>query len=272
MPVRPREKKNEILASQYWIWGLPFFAIALAAIIYFSHSNLALFLKINNLSEYTGDTFWAVLTFFSDGLVSFIILLPWIRKKPRLVWAVLIAAILFTLVGQGIKRLVDVPRPPQVLPSDAFHLIGPDWGQYAFPSGHAAMIFMLAGAFVFTTTRSWLRGLLIMFASLIALSRVVVGVHWPLDILAGAAIGWVGVWVGLHLSQYSRWGWQGFGQIILGAVLLAACIVLFFVDYTGYSGIMGLQRLIAVCFFVFGMNEYLKIFGLDIGKKLKERG
>lgn len=265
------EKKTEVQAPHYWAWGLLFFAFTLSAILYLSHSNLTLFLKINSLSKYTGDMFWVVLTIFADGLVSFIILLPWIKRKPQLIWAVLLAAILFTLIGQGIKRIVDVPRPPQVLPSDAFHLIGPKWGQHAFPSGHAAMIFMLAGAFVFTINRKWLRWLLILFASLIAISRVVVGVHWPLDVLAGAAIGWLGVWIGLFLSQYSRWGWSGIGQKILGAILLAACVVLFFVDYTGYSGIMDLQRLIAAVFFAMGINEYLKIYGINIQKKLKER-
>ena len=240
--------------------------MALSALIYLSDSNLTLFLKINSFSKYTGDMFWVVLTIFADGLVSFIILLPWIKRKPQLIWAVLLAAIMFTIFGQVIKRVVDVARPPQVLSSDVFHLIGPDWGQHAFPSGHAAMIFMLAGVFVFTISRTWLRWLLIVFASLVALSRVVVGVHWPLDILAGAAIGWAGVWVGLLLSKYSSWGWSGIGQKILGAILLVACVVLFFVDYTGYQGIMGLQRLIAVIFFTVGVNEYRKIYVFNFRK------
>jgi membrane-associated phospholipid phosphatase len=265
------EQQTEIQARHYWVWGLPFFALILAALIYLSDSNLTLFLKINSLSKYTGNMFWAVLTFFSDGLVSFIILLPWIRRKPRLIWAVLLAAIMFTVIGQSIKRIVDVPRPPQVLPSDAFHLIGPDWGQHAFPSGHAAMIFMLVGAFVFTISKTWLRWLLVVFASLVALSRVVVGVHWPLDILAGAAIGWGGVWIGLFLSKYSRWGWSGIGQKILGAILLIACVVLFFVDYTGYQGIIHLQRFIAIVFFSVSINEYLKIYGFNFADRLRNK-
>jgi hypothetical protein len=99
----------------------------------------------------------------------------------------------------------------------------------------------------------------------------VVGVHWPLDILVGAAIGWVGVWIGSLLSKYSSWGWSGIGQKILGAVLLAACIVLFFVDYTGYKGIMGLQRLIAVVFFTFGVSEYLKLYGFNFQERLMRK-
>lgn len=262
------EQKTETRAPHYWVWGPPLFVLISSCVIYFSHSNQSLFFTINSLSQYTGDMFWAVLTLFSDGLVSFIILLPWIQRKPRLIWAVLLAAIMFTLIGQGMKRIVDVPRPPQVLAPDTFHLIGPDWGQHAFPSGHAAMIFMLAGAFVFTIAKSRLRWLLVAFASLIALSRVVVGVHWPLDILAGAAIGWVGVWVGWRLSEYSSWGWRGIGQKILGTILLAACVVLYFLDYTGYQGIMGFQRVIAIVFFAIGMNEYLQLYGFHLRDRI----
>ena len=272
MPADLGERKTTVQARHFWVWGLPLFAIALSAVIYLSDSNLTLFLKINSFSKYTGDMFWVVLTIFADGLVSFIILLPWIKRKPQLIWAVLLAAILFTIFGQGVKRVVDVARPPQILSSDVFHLIGPDWGQHAFPSGHAAMIFMLAGAFVFTISRTWLRWLLIVLASLIALSRVVVGVHWPLDVLAGATIGWVGVWIGLLLSKYSSWGWGRIGQKILGAILLVACVVLFFVDYTGYQGIMGLQRMIAVVFFTVGVNEYMKIYGFNFKERLKNKG
>jgi membrane-associated phospholipid phosphatase len=269
--IEPVKKKAVIRARHYWIWGLPVFILALSVIVYFSDTNLSLFFAINKLSKYTGDMIWAGLTIFADGLVAFIILLPWIKRKPQLIWAVLLAAIIFTLFGQGIKRVVDMPRPPQVLSPESFHLIGPDWGQHAFPSGHAAMIFILTGAFVFTISKAWVRWLLIVLASLVALSRVVVGVHWPLDILAGAAIGWLGVWIGLILSTYSPWGWGGLGQKILGAVLLIACVVLFFVDYTGYEGIMGLQRLMAILLFMVGINEYLKVFELNLLVRLRQK-
>lgn len=57
----------------------------------------------------------------------------------------------------------------------------------SFPSGHATVFFALA-----TTMGLFHRGLGRFFfgcATLIAVSRVVSGVHYPLDILAGAAIG-----------------------------------------------------------------------------------
>jgi membrane-associated phospholipid phosphatase len=265
MSENPDEKV--IHANPFWLWILLLICLFLMVVVYWTESNTAIFLKINTLSEYTGGMIWAILTFFSDGLVSFVILLPWIRRRPRIIWAVLLATICFTLFGQGLKRMVDVPRPPQVLPASAFNLIGPDWGHHSFPSGHAAMIFILAGVFSFTTRKAWLRWLLIGGASVIALSRIVVGVHWPLDVLAGIAIGWCGAWAGLLLSKNTRWGWGSVAQKIYGAILLVACVLMFFIDYTGYDNVMTVQRLIAVFFLAVGTLEYLKIYGIHVFRK-----
>jgi membrane-associated phospholipid phosphatase len=237
------------------------------AAICWTGNDRTLFFFINSFSAYTGGMIWAILTFFSDGLVSFVILLPWINRRPRIIWAVLLATILFTLFGQVLKRVVNVPRPPQILPESAFNLIGPDWGQHSFPSGHAAMIFILAGVFSFTTTRVWLRWVLMSAAFVIALSRVVVGVHWPLDVLAGMAIGWVAAWVGLVFSEYTRWGWGKIAPKIYGALLLTACVLMFFIDYTGYDNIMTVQRLIAAFFLAIGTIEYLKLYGIHLHGK-----
>ena len=256
-----------IRANPIWIWSLPLVCLLLMAGVYLTDSNMALFLKVNSFSEYTGGMIWAILTFFSDGLVSFIILLPWIRKRPRIIWAVILATIIFSLFGQGLKRVVNIARPPQVLPDSAFNLIGPDWGQHSFPSGHAAMIFILAGVFSLTTSRVLLRAVLIGGACVIALSRIVVGVHWPLDVIAGMAIGWLAAWVGLVLSLQTRWGWGIIAQKILGALLLIACVLMFFIDYTGYENIMTVQRLIAAFFLSIGTIEYLKIHGIYLSGK-----
>lgn len=256
-----------IRAHSIWLWSLPLVCLFLMAVVYLTDSNMALFLKVNSFSKYTGAMIWAILTFFSDGLVSFIILLPWIRKRPRVIWAAILATILFTLFGQSLKRVINVPRPPQVLPYSAFNLIGPDWGHHSFPSGHAAMIFILAGVFSLTTSRAWLRYVLVGGACVIALSRIVVGVHWPLDVIAGIAIGWLAAWAGLVLSQQTRWGWGIIAQKIFGALLLIACILMFFVDYTGYENIMPVQRLIAGLFLSIGTIEYLKIYGVYLFRK-----
>jgi membrane-associated phospholipid phosphatase len=229
-------------------------------IIYFGNLNRELFFAINGFAYQFQDKLWAILTNLSDGLYSFVLLLPFIHKKPQYIWAVLLATILFTIFGQAAKHILQVPRPPQILAPNEVNLIGPDWGTNAFPSGHASMIFNIAGVIALTTAKKWLRLLLISAAAIIALTRVAVGVHWPLDVAAGAALGWLTVWLGLKLAQKTPWGWGRWSQRIMGAILLIACGMLFFLDYTGHTNIMREQRIFALGFFVMGLLEYLKIF------------
>lgn len=60
--------------------------------------------------------------------------------------------------------------------------------RYSFPSGHTLH------AVLFTTLAvAWFPALavaLVPFTVLVALSRVILGLHYPTDVLAGAAIGW----------------------------------------------------------------------------------
>ena len=87
-------------------------------------------------------------------------------------------------------------------------------GKWSFPSNHAA------NSFAFATVLSYFyeRKKLILFisASIIAYSRVYVGVHYPLDILFGAFTGYVLSWVVLsfwviikmrELKRGRMWVW-----------------------------------------------------------------
>ncbi|MBV6396226.1 MAG: hypothetical protein HFACDABA_01820 [Anaerolineales bacterium] len=59
---------------------------------------------------------------------------------------------------------------------------------HSFPSGHAARAFMIA-ALALGLGPAWLAILLCVWAPLVALARVAMGVHYLSDIIAGAALG-----------------------------------------------------------------------------------
>lgn len=58
----------------------------------------------------------------------------------------------------------------------------------SFPSGHAARMAMLVAAAA-AWGPSWLAGLLGVWAPLVALARVMMGVHYLSDVIAGAVLG-----------------------------------------------------------------------------------
>ncbi|RPG61641.1 MAG: phosphatase PAP2 family protein, partial [Flavobacteriaceae bacterium TMED206] len=63
-------------------------------------------------------------------------------------------------------------------------------GKFSFFSAHASNSFALATLFSFIFKNfKLLKVLIIFFASLIAYSRIYIGVHYPLDIMMGAIVG-----------------------------------------------------------------------------------
>lgn len=88
---------------------------------------------------------------------------------------------LYFILKQSLKR----PRPPAVIPYFS-SLVTPS-DQFSFPSGHTMAAFLLA-----TLCASYYGDsayLLYIWASAVGSSRVILGVHFPTDIIAGACLG-----------------------------------------------------------------------------------
>lgn len=86
-------------------------------------------------------------------------------------------------------------------------------GSYSFTSNHAANHFGMA-TFIFVTLRSSFKSwvwLAFLWAALIGYAQVYVGVHYPFDILGGAAIGVVFGWL-LGSFFNKRFGFANFDE------------------------------------------------------------
>ena len=228
-------------------WLVPAVALALFVAVAALDANAPLFLLLNKLGPATSDVAWANVTVLGDGTVAFALCLLLWRRRPDLLWALAFLAVLGTLWVHGMKPILDVPRPPAVL-GDQVHVIGRMYKAHSFPSGHATTAFALAGLLALgLASRAAIAGI-VALAALVAISRPVVGVHWPLDILAGAFGGWLAAVVAVWLAKKT----QGFGerapvQWVLAA-LLAACAVALVLGYPDdYPQAILFQRLIGIC-------------------------
>lgn len=244
--------------NKYTIWAPTVVCLVILAIIYFFKLNVSLFYAINSSSQHIG-MLWAHITILGDGLLAAILMLPFLRKHHKIVWAMLWTAIIFNLMLHGLKEGLNVPRPPKVLPHDTFYIIGPALKQHAFPSGHTMTAAAVAGVIALGLKNKWLQFCLFVAATLVGLSRIGVGVHWPADVLAGLAIGWISAWLGWIISNNIKIGSGFIFQLVIGVLLIAMAVV-WLVNYnTRYPQTDWLKYELGILFLVWGMWDYFQI-------------
>lgn len=112
--------------------------------------------------------------------------LAWAGRRTE-AWLMGGSAMAATLVGWTLKALVGRERP--TLWETASY-----WGS-SFPSGHTLNAAAVTTAAALCVARIWPRAgrpamvLALLWTALVALSRLVLGVHWPSDVLAAFCIG-----------------------------------------------------------------------------------
>jgi membrane-associated phospholipid phosphatase len=130
------------------------------------------------------------ITFFSLGISLAIGIIGEFKsekKKSRLSFLYVgLSLALAGLISYIIKNIGLVPRPYEIDTRIVQWSVG---GGFSFPSGHTTEAFAAATALTFLYPQ-WRVALPVFFwASLVAFSRIYLGVHYPFDILGGIAIG-----------------------------------------------------------------------------------
>ncbi|UNZ17505.1 phosphatase PAP2 family protein [Streptomyces sp. 891-h] len=131
-------------------------------------------------------------------LVALGLLLLWVgwrgwrdgrTKDPRVVGTVLtgVGTVVAYAASEALKLVVDEERPCRAL--SGAHPVAecPPTGDWSFPSNHATLAAALAVGLAMTLPR--LAAVTLPLAGAAALLRVLVGVHYPHDVLAGALLG-----------------------------------------------------------------------------------
>jgi membrane-associated phospholipid phosphatase len=204
-----------MISRSKFAWMMLFFSIA--AVIYFTaaviigetgefdQSGTAILSAI--FPEQT-RRFFIMITYLGskEGIAVIgiaLILWLWFKKKNFAgIMTVVIAVALGNELNNLIKNMIKRPRP------ELEHLVYVN--SYSYPSGHAMVgiiLYMTLAYFIFkelkTASAKWLAGILFGFlVLLIGVSRVVLQVHYPSDVFAGFAWGYV--WVFVVLLVYER--------------------------------------------------------------------
>jgi undecaprenyl-diphosphatase len=92
------------------------------------------------------------------------------------------------LIAQGLKSVVNQPRPTAVVPGLDVHGYPQNpWG-HAYPSAHTALtVAAVAALWPWMSRAQRAAGLAV--AILVPLNRIHIGAHWPVDVAGGVAIG-----------------------------------------------------------------------------------
>ncbi len=160
------------------------------ALAWFDQAEVKLCQALNRIRQrpLLGDLFRFV-SRISDGmfwyglLALFPVLYGWSG-----VWATLhmgIVALVGVAAYKLLKHLATRERP--YITHDTIDLAGAPLDRYSFPSGHTmhAVAFTMLAAY---HVPAWLLPLAA-FGVLVALSRVILGLHYPTDVIAGGLVG-----------------------------------------------------------------------------------
>lgn len=109
----------------------------------------------------------------------------WLVRDRRATLALVLATMVALRLDNVLKEIIDRPRPPRLV--EGLHVRETISG-HGFPSGHATMAFALAASVHPVVPRRW-RWLPWTLALVVGLARMHVGVHWPADVVGGAALG-----------------------------------------------------------------------------------
>ena len=187
-------------------------------ISYLSTIDHSLFWLINAHHNVVFDYFFAIITNLGNGwYITPILLFIVLRKVPK---SQILAFIIFSvlamttcgLLNSQVKKHVSRARPPAYFAAHpvvtcsangcdtaVVHVVGKKLMRHSFPSGHTNTA-VSAATLLALSFGGWYWASFIV-AFLVGYSRVYLGVHFPGDVVCGALLGFIIMWIGYILYR-----------------------------------------------------------------------
>lgn len=134
--------------------------------------------------------FFNFISWLSNGKIWYLIILTTALSSKvgiKISFELISFGLMGTIIYKLLKYKINRPRPYKI--NQSIHLGGKILDQFSFPSGHTlhSVIFSLIIIYYFPIFTE----ILIIFTLLVALSRVILGMHFPSDVFVGAFLGYL---------------------------------------------------------------------------------
>jgi undecaprenyl-diphosphatase len=149
----------------------------------------ALFYWFNQFSESSNCKIIKAISKTGDGylylVIAFVMFLLDNGHATLFIYTALMAYALEVPIYLILKKMVKRERPSARLSNFKAHITPSD--KFSLPSGHTAAAFLMAT--IIASFYPSLTAVAYVWASLVGLSRILLGVHFPLDVILGAVLG-----------------------------------------------------------------------------------
>ena len=152
-----------------------------------SGAEAAVFRAINNRSLVPQVVVWPIMQLGNFLVIPVVAVTAAVLRRWRLAISLLAAGLSAYLLAAHVVRDTFVRGRPATLLTEV-HLRGAPAGGLGFVSGHVAVVTVLAAVAWPYLGHRW-RAAVVGLVCLVALARIYVGAHFPLDVLGGAGLG-----------------------------------------------------------------------------------
>jgi undecaprenyl-diphosphatase len=174
------------------------------------------------------DVVAQVIAIIGVDIAYLLLLLPLLLTKAidrRRAYQWIFTLVVTTILTDVVKLLFRAPRPYQIAPELVRLLINP-LSSYGFPSGHVSHALAMFGLAAVWGGKRWRWIPVALYTLLVAWARMYAGVHYPQDVIGGAVVGLLSLWISLRsferfMDVWTRLPmWVRVALVVLGLVLV----------------------------------------------------
>jgi len=183
--------------------------IIIFVVLCFFYFDVNISQSFENIRNYFLTDLFMGVTYVSSGVIIFFILTSlflWKENKRKWILPLWITLALSTIVSFLLKIAIQRPRPYQIeVVSSLLETASHNIWNFSFPSFQAMLAFCAIP--ILSKEFPKLKNIWVIFAVLIAISRVYLGVHFMSDVLIGGLIGYfLGVLIISSEKKNQFWG------------------------------------------------------------------